>query len=165
MPHLQCALLSVVWMNVQDLYLLPVYHVHLFHCMLSCSWLQYVSWCQGSFVFFQPLVECPAGLSNVHSDTWESDRLLLLSSTEGCGLWAAPGIVWVSCEGGSRLNIRVVGGWGGSWVSCVWTWPNGRHIQLDKCMAISFYSYSEHTCLFTTVWVKKWAMMFMADLM
>ena len=33
----------------------------------------------------------------------ESDRLLLFSSV-GCSLWVAPGIVWVSCGGGSRLG-------------------------------------------------------------
>ena len=33
----------------------------------------------------------------------ESDRLLLFSLV-GCGLWVAPGIVWVSCGGRSSLG-------------------------------------------------------------
>ena len=70
-----CAMppICIVVCSVDDclnLCLLPVYHVHLFHGMLCYSWLCQVSWCQGSFVFYQPLVECPASMSNVCSATW-----------------------------------------------------------------------------------------------
>ena len=40
-----------VWMAVNNLHLLPVYHdAHLLHCMLCYCWLCWISWCQGSCV-------------------------------------------------------------------------------------------------------------------
>ena len=59
------------------------------------------------------------------------------------------------CHARAEADSDIQGGGGrvgeASPVSCVWTWPNGRLIHLDICMAFSFYSYSEHICLFMTV--------------
>ena len=62
-PRHQCTLLSVVWMTVYDLYLLPVYHVHLFHAcspVADCARFPYVRvlfCCLSCWLSVQPV--CP----------------------------------------------------------------------------------------------------------
>lgn len=80
MLHFQWASLSVVWMTVHDLCLFPAYCVNLFNTMLYAT---------ADCAAFQPLVQCPASLTNVCSAVYSTGNLFDNSCYEGCGLVVA----------------------------------------------------------------------------